>query len=112
MTAPELSGRRQAAVLWPALGAADKFGKPTLGPPVQLQVRWDVTESEVLAPQGGSVGYDVAVQLDRAVAEGSLMALGTVAAHGDLFEVKQYTETADFRGRWRTRTAKLLRRGQ
>lgn len=112
MPEQELSHRFQKAVLWER-GYYDAYGQPTAKDPVEIDVRWEDNQSESLDQQGNTVVLDASVTVDRKIAPGSLMWLGSLADLpfgtdlGDetekLMQVVTCNEVPDIKGRvtWR-----------
>jgi hypothetical protein len=108
------------AVLWPLEGT-DRYGEPLHGAPVQLAVRWRTRRTEMRDPQGNVVAVDVTAAVDRVIAPGGQMALGTLAdwapvetgtgtaAVGEVLEVVAFSETWDVRAVDVRRTVGLAR---
>lgn len=118
MPAPELSHRLKRAVLWATDGGADVHGRPTVGAPVEVMVRWLTNRRKMLDPQGNTVTVDGTAVVGRAVEPGSVMWLGSldswygVGSSGTdvgLCEVVAYQDTPDLKGRVSTRTVGLKR---
>lgn len=113
--------RHDTAVLWPATGL-DRYGKPTIGSPVELTpedgtgVRWVAKKKQIMSPQGQPVGVDVTVILDREVPIGSKMWKGALEdwddeAQTDVMEVVAYEGAEDLKGRHTTHSVMLKRHG-
>jgi hypothetical protein len=89
-------------VLWAAAGA-DNYGVQQVSAAVELSVRWDQTATHAVNAQGATEGYDATVIVDREIAVGSIMALGTIESIGDtptdLKVVKRLQKTPDLKGR-------------
>jgi hypothetical protein len=110
--------REQDAVLWPWVGT-DRHNEPLFADKEDVAVRWVERRTEMRDPQGGVVAVDVTAVVDRVIAPGSRMGLGTVAeydamgtgtgATGEVLQVVAYAETADLRGRFARRTVGLAR---
>ena len=107
----ETSSRLQKAVLWEASGTDDYAGKVNAA--VELDVRWEYTEREVTDAQGNQVAITATVIVDRDVAVGSIMWLGTLAAvptpKVDLHCVVSFTKTPDIKNREYRRELSLAR---
>ena len=116
MPPPELTGRLQKAVLWPALGV-DAYGQARIGSPVELVVRWNDTRSEILSPQGTNVSLDGTAIVDRDIAIESRMWLGALAdlpgttqvPEADWMVVKSFSKTLDIKARVAFRQVGLMR---
>lgn len=74
---------RQRAVLWPRSGT-DPYGKPTLGNPVQVSVRWDDVTKTFLADDGETQQPLTKVYVDRDVVKGSKMMLADLTSGFDV----------------------------
>jgi hypothetical protein len=114
---PEANNRYQDAVLWPISGT-DRYGEQTRGTRVQLRVRWNATHREMLDAQGNRIAIEAEAVVDRVVANGSVMWLGTIAqwdatgvtsTNSELMEVVSYEETKDVKGRYTERVVNLRR---
>lgn len=101
-----LRNRNQAATLWAFAGyGAD--GEPNLSAAVEIAVRWEDQQTQMLDPQGTPVRVDAWVVVDREVDTGSILArgdpsyyLGTGSAEtGELLEVVAYEELPDLKNR-------------
>lgn len=75
----ETMDRHQDAVLWAATGAANHYGEPLVGSPVDITVRWVNQQREMLDPQGNTVAVDATVVAAQEIPIGSVMAEGTLA---------------------------------
>jgi hypothetical protein len=111
----ETSDRHQTAVLWASSGR-DAYGDPTVATPTELSVRWQLKRGETIGPEGTVVALDGVVVVDRRVAIGSQMWLGTLedwygtGSAGDdseVYEVMTYNETPDIKDRYVRRTVGL-----
>lgn len=104
--------RLQAAVYWPFLGY-DAYGRPVVGDPVSLNVRWKYTRQGI-GSQAQPIIINATVVVDREIAVGSQMWLAprsvpaalvqwqTVAisdARVEIMEVASYNYTPDLRNR-------------
>jgi hypothetical protein len=118
MPSPEHDFRHQIAVLWPAEGA-DAYGQTLVGDPREIMVRWRFTRTESTDAQGNTVSLDASVQVDERVDAGSLMWLGRLAdippgtsfteTDAELYEVVNYHQTPDVKGREIKRSVGLRR---
>ena len=117
MPAPEQVDRDQKAVLWPAQGY-DNYGRPTVGPPTQVAVRWLTKRSRVLDRQGNSISLDASAVVGQRILVGSRMWLGSLedwlgigsgCSDDELMEVKTYGETPDIKNRFTQKTVGLMR---
>jgi hypothetical protein len=102
--------RNQDAVLWEVTGRKDRKGRNIITQPVPLKVQWDKVYRIRRNPDGTSTLVQGEVLVDRVIAVGSLMMLGTLDDWGDLgtgstgvagplMEVVGYRETQDLKGR-------------
>jgi len=73
----------QKAVLWAASGT-DESGSVTVSAAVEINVRWEEKQSQVLDAQGQVVAVDITVVIDQDIAVNSLLWLG---AKEDLADV-------------------------
>lgn len=106
------------AVLWP-LERIDSHGKPVVGQPEELDVRWVEKRREVSDNQGGTITIEATVIVDQKIVEGSQMWKGRIEdlpAGVDfstelqgLMHVQSYTETPDVKGRVARRKVMLTR---
>jgi hypothetical protein len=105
-------------VLWPAGDDPDDYGQPTRGTPIDLKVRWNLKRGEVAGPNGVPVSFDATAVVDRQIAAGSTMWLGTLedwnatGSAGDeseLMRVVLYDEIKDLKGRATRRVVTLKR---
>ena len=116
MPSPELILRYDPVVYW-ALVKRDAYDEPLLAAPVQIQVRWVNSASEVTAPNGTTVATSVRVVLGQDVVIGSIMYKGKLASLGspptpsgvDLFQVMGFDPVLDVKNRFTGRTARLAR---
>ena len=112
MPAIETSDLHQKAVLWTTSGF-DDYGDPTIGSPVELNVRWETGQKESLDSQGNTIALDSIAVVDQAVAVGSVMWLGALAdvpsPATDLRSVVGYSEIPDLKNREFRRTVSLMK---
>ena len=94
--------RSQRAVLWMAVGF-DDYGVPKVAAPVEIDVRWDETQSETKDAKGDMIQIDATVVVDRVITPGSVMWLGDVidllTPPTNLKRVVSYQEVPDIRNR-------------
>jgi hypothetical protein len=123
MPAQELAFRRQRAILWPLLTPASagrqKFNEPLKGDPVELSVRWDDQQKEILGSNGTPVRVDAVVIVDRRIAIDSLMVKGTLsewlgtgsatAQDPTVMQVIVFNEVPDIKNRVSYREVGLIR---
>lgn len=109
--------RHQRAVLWPIEGR-DDYGDPVVGEPVEIMVRWEDRPRDSVQQQTASVEFDATVVVDRVIAVGSQLWLGSIefwygtgSAEDDtgLTEVTEYNETPDLKGRNIRRVVRVRR---
>jgi len=112
---PEYSFRYQPCVLWP-FKDFDDHGMYTVGPPVDVMVRWQEVRREIRKPDGVLVSIEATALVPIPVVPNSLMWLGTVAtlpAGGvtadNLKQVVTYDECPDVKGRLHRRQVTLAR---
>jgi len=83
----------------------DKFGDPNLDTAVEVPCRWQQRKSEVTGQEEGAVPITVDVDVDRDIAVGSRMWLGTLVAYNalspvvDEFQVVDFNSVPDLRAR-------------
>lgn len=114
MPPQELAFRTQKAVLWPR-ESFDPFGKPVVGDPVEISVRWE-EELAVTAQATGATGMLI---VDRQIPTRSSMWLGELAnwsgvrpdedETGSIMEVIEYHEIPDLKGRVSLRQVMVVR---
>lgn len=120
----ETAWRYDKAVLWPVLTklgriVTDSHGRPRVSTnPVELDVRWEDTETEALDPEGNTVRIDATVVVDREIVPGSLMRKGELAdwtgtgsgnEDTEVMVVKTYQRVEDIKGRHVRRVVGLAR---
>ena len=119
MPSPEVDNRYQKAVLFPLVGP-DSFGKPTVGPPCEVDVRWNTGRRVILDGKGGEIVLDATAVVLQRIAVGSRMWLGelwewlgtgssAVSQDQELCEVKVYNEVPDVKGRFSQKSVGLMR---
>jgi hypothetical protein len=106
----------QRAVLWEMSGY-DTYGQPTVSStPIEISVRWEWKHEEEKTTDKYEVLLDAIVVVDREIAEGSNMWLGTLSdwygtgSAGDdseVLQVKFYNEVPDLKDRYIRRTVGL-----
>jgi hypothetical protein len=115
MPSIETFHRHDDAVLWPFSGYDDQ-GKPTVGSPVEIKVRWIEGRKDMANPAGDAVVVSARAVVDRVVAIHSHMWLGTLdewygsGSAGDdigLMEVVARGNIPDLKGRKRLKTVGL-----
>lgn len=114
MAAMEQSGLQQWAVLFPFTGY-DSHGQATVGPGVEVRVRFNTVRREVVDAKGNSIALDGQAVVDRPVRIDSHFWIGRLAAYNagpddaELMVVKTYSETPDIKNRFTTKTCGLMR---
>jgi len=104
----------QKAVLW-AFSGYDASGEPTVSAAVEVNVRWNDGRSGGSDPLLQSINVDATAVVDREVAVGSVMWLGTLAAYNSedpaptIMQVVGYKATPDVKGRNYRRTVTLVK---
>src|SRR5438105_1409755 len=101
------------------MGTNDAYGQPTLGPPIELSVRWNDKQTEMLDAKGNTIAVDATVVVDRFIPVGSAMWLGRLTdLPGPVGEpepergamwVRSYNATSDLKGRATFYTVGLVR---
>lgn len=88
----ESMGRKQKAVLWAASTASTSIGRKKVTAAIEIDVRWENSQSDGLDADGETIKFDATVQVYQDVAVGSLLWLGELAdwtaTTGGLFEVQ------------------------
>lgn len=117
MPAQESAFRREKAILFPRTGV-DRFGKFTVGPAEEIDVRWVVTPSEKLDKDTNTKVISGKARVDVDVLEGSRIWQGTLAdwlgtgSGGDdnmLLEVTVFDKVPDLKARFSSRTVTVMR---
>lgn len=107
MPSIEYRSRFQKAVLWEANGF-DSYGRPKVGNPVEISVRWKHSRKESIGSDGTPIAIDATVVVDRVIPVGSCMWLGELAdwvgtgSNDDIKDVMQvvsHNVTPDVRNR-------------
>ncbi len=88
--------RKQTAVYWPFL-SVDQFGKKAVGSPVEISCRWEDKSEEFLDSKGERQMSNAIVYVDRDMAVGGILMLGTT---GDITDAVNIKENA---GAWEIR---------
>jgi len=98
----ETSELNQKAVLY-VLAGRDNYGKATVNAGIEISVRWENKQAEVLDSQGTLVGTDTVVYVDRDVTIGSVLWLGKLinlpSVPTELKEVISYQKIPDVKNR-------------
>lgn len=102
----------QKAVYWAADGH-DDYGDVKVAAPVNINVRWEERQSEVLDSDGNTIRIDAVVVVDREMAAGGILWLGEEADLPDsptnLKQVVIYSTIPDVKGREFRRVVKLIK---
>lgn len=112
-----LRNRFQSAVYWKSTGF-DTHGEPTITSAVELCVRWEEVNTEVIDANGNSVGVDAVVVVDREIPDGSILWLGAIqdlpgtgeTPTSNIYTVVKYSSIPDIKGRNYRRLVYLRRR--
>ena len=108
----ETSSLHQTAVLW-ELSSYDSKGEPTVSAPEEISVRWEYVSALILSDVDAPVPRNGEVWLDQAVTPGSILWKGCLEdlpdPATDLYEVIQYDEVPDVKGRFVERIATVRR---
>ncbi|MCK9570504.1 hypothetical protein M0R72_16270 [Candidatus Pacearchaeota archaeon] len=108
------SGRFQKAVLWAASGY-NNDGEHNRVAAVEIMVRWEETNKEIINENGNPIGIDVTVWANQDIAVHSIMWLGALTSFvdgtsTDLMEVVSFANTPDLKNRSHARQYFLARR--
>lgn len=105
----ESMDRHEKAVLWARVGTSPTGGAVVSATPVELDVRFDDAQTEMLDAHGNNVGLDGAIVTDRIIPNGSILwkgSLDDITGTGSasyptsgLLEVKMTTSIKDIKGR-------------
>lgn len=106
---------RQKAQYW-AFSSRDGHGKVQVSARVEISVRWVTTRMEALNAKGDSIAYDAGAIVDREIAVGSILWLGTSAEYAaastpTYYQVSDYQEASDLKNRNIRRKVSLMRYG-
>lgn len=115
MPAPELDYRFQRAQLWERIGD-DEHSNPIISARVELKVRWENKQLEMLNPSGQPIKIDALVIVIRMIAVGSIMWNGCeddlpddLTTITNLMEVVAFDNIPDVKGRVFRKTVGLKR---
>jgi hypothetical protein len=115
MPAFETMDRYSNAVYWPTTGN-DAYGQPVLGTPVDIKVRWNGKQRQVLDPNGNIVSFDAEAVVNQNMNIGDRLWKGKKAdLPGDLIptsdwmHVKTFDDMDDLKKRVLRRTVLLMR---
>lgn len=109
MPPPEEMYLEQRAILW-EWQEVDDHNEVIVGRPVELWVRWNNTQSDMLTPEGNKIAVDAKVTTPREIPVGSIMwegGFGDISGTGTgtdqvpetgLMQVKVAQESMDLRG--------------
>lgn len=109
MPPPEETGLNQRAILW-EFQEHDRNGEPTVSRPVELWVRWDDTQRDMMGADGSKISVDATVVATQDIAVDSIMweggfddvpGTGTGSdqvPESSLMQVKAFSESFDARG--------------
>lgn len=103
----ETSERHDYAVYWQHVGQ-DKFGKPIVLAPIELQVRWENSKSTMMGKDRQPLAVDSIVVVDRDLVDDSILWLGRLAdftTPTNLCQIKTFTSVGDLKGRHTRRVA-------
>jgi len=106
----------QKAVMWAWVGT-DRYGQPKVLPPVEVDVRWDDTTTEVTDPHGAVRKIDAEVVVDQDVPVRSIMWRGALVDLPDIhlipkvgiMQVVKFDKTGDLKARAVFRMVFLMR---
>ncbi len=108
----ESSDIPQTAVYWKSSGV-DRFGEQKVEAAVEINVRWETTQREILGAEGNSIALDSIAVVSQKIVVKSIMWLGKLVDVAstpiDLREVVQYNEVPDVKGRSFRRTVFLVK---
>ena len=113
----EQSDLHQKAMYWAAASTFDNYGEQELGSPVEINVRWEYKRQELTDAQGNTIAVDAIVAVDRTVAVGSVMWLGTQKAYNALstsptrYYVYSFKAIPDVKNRATRKTVQLIKLG-
>lgn len=79
MPSIESANRHQKSVLW-ELNGTDKYGKPTVSDPVEINVRWEWIHKEKVDSKGNTIAIDACVVTNFQTTVGSIMWLGPLSS--------------------------------
>jgi len=115
MTAFTKCHLKQYAAMWGTTGDYSNDGKVELLAAVELKVRWEEDNGEVIQPNGATIGYSDRVMVSQTVAVGSIMWKGRLAnvpgTPDDLRQVIASKDITDIKGRIAYRELKLMKYG-
>lgn len=112
MPGPESNFRMQDAIYWANSGTNDSYGQPKVASTIPVKVRWNQGVHESGSSTGTPKSYDGELIVDRSMPIGGILWLGAVAdyvATDTKFQIADYNETLDIKGRAKHRTVKVTR---
>ena len=109
--------RFQKALLWEATANYDRKGKRKVSAAVELDVRWENKQQDILDPLGNTISVDATVVVDRDIPVGSIMWEGGTAdvpgtsgiPPGDFLYVAVYEKIPDIKNRHHRKRVFLVR---
>ena len=112
MPSPETANRHQKAVLWAANGY-DTYADIKVSAAVEILVRWEEKQQEILDAQGNSITIEAIVVVNQDIIVGSIMSLGAkvdlATPPVGLNQVVTFDKTPDIKGRKYRRVVSLIR---
>jgi hypothetical protein len=105
MPAPESDYRFQTCQMWARTGD-DEYGNPIVAPAVQLTVRWENKQLEMIDPKGQPIRIDALVITVDSIPVGSILLL---SGSSDYMEAVAYDDIPDVKGRVFRKTVGLKR---
>lgn len=112
----EIDELNDPAVLW-LVESRDRYNEAVYGDPEEIDTRWEWCRNDAKKADSRSVMHDAWAVVDREIAVGSRMKLGTLddwygtgsGEEGEILEVVNYDEIPDIRGEIARREVKLRR---
>jgi hypothetical protein len=107
----------QKALLWGATGNYDRKGNTKVSAAVELDVRWENRNQDILDPFGNTVSVDAVVVVNRDIAVGSIMWQGGTAdvpgtsgiPQAGFLYVAMYEKIPDIKNQYSRRRVFLVR---
>ena len=100
--------RNEYAVYWETIGL-NKFGKPTISPPIEIRVRWENSKSTMIGKDRQPLAIDATVVVDRELVDDSILWLGKLedlpTTPSNLMQIKTLTSVTDIKGKHTRRVA-------
>lgn len=113
MPSPESNCREQVAVLWEASGNVTENGVPKVKLPREVEVRFRNKQVRTGDPRGNQITYDASAVTEETYPVDSVLWVGEMADLPDeptpLYQIKEYGEVPDVKGRETNYTAMLMR---